>query len=259
MENAQNHVLGSGRIYFDQFKAGTTATTGERYLGNTPELSTSRSETMTDHYDADNGKRVKNLSVSASEDTNGSLTTDNISNENLALWFAGDKSVITQVVAADVAETFVGVKQGSWYQLGRTPTNVTGVRQATATLVKVGATTVTQEGNYEIDVPRGRIQVLAGAPDIAEDDDMIVTYDVAAVTRNIVVSKGDQIEGALRFVSNNQQGVNRDYYWPRVKLTSDGDMTLKGEDWQMLPFSMEMLRLNDTTELVYIEEVPAAI
>lgn len=49
----KNYTYGRYRVYFDQFALGTKVSAGgQRYFGNTPELSTtSESETL-DHVDA---------------------------------------------------------------------------------------------------------------------------------------------------------------------------------------------------------------
>jgi hypothetical protein len=37
-----------------------------------------------------------------------------------------------------------------------------------------------------------------------------------------------------------------------VQISPDGDFALKGDDWQAMTFSVEVLKLNDSTERQYI-------
>jgi hypothetical protein len=85
-----NYVVGRGRLFFGQFKPSTRVPKGQRYLGNTPELSLSQSEDTLDHYSSEGGIRVKDASVTLQNDSSGSFQCDDISPENLALWFLGE-------------------------------------------------------------------------------------------------------------------------------------------------------------------------
>lgn len=240
----QNFVLGSGKLYFDQFAPGTKVGTGELYLGNTPEFSVSRSETTLKHWDADNGKKVQDRSVSLQEESAGKLVTDNISPANLALWFAGSVSDAT-LTAQTAATAAIPVKRGRFYQLGVTDATPAGARGVSNVVIKVGVapTAVAQPLNYEVDGPMGRIFVLDDAVAIVDDDVLNVVFDVAAGVSETIVAEGAQIEGALRFISVNSEGLQKDHFYPYVKLTSSGDYALKGDDWQKLEFSMEILQL----------------
>lgn len=261
----KNYVLGRGRLYFDRFSpaqvaAGIVAATkgeGELYFGNTPELSMTSSEETLDHFDSDEGIRIKDASVSLQLDRTGSFTTDNISVGNLALYFLSDGAGSVLQVAA-VASTYETgpVKQGRFYQIGATTSLPAGVRNVSTIIVKTGVgfvTTVAQPTNYEVDEDLGRIYVLPGAPGIANDALLQITYDLAATLRDQVISKSTSIYGALHFVANNPYGKNKDYYFPYVKLAPDGDYQLKGDDWQAMNFSFEALRKSTNMETLYVD------
>jgi len=264
----KNYTLGRGRLYFDRFtpaqvSAGIVAATrgeGETYFGNTPEMSMTASEDTLDHFDSDQGVRTKDDSVSLQLDRTGSFTTDNISKENLALYFLSDGAASVLQVSA-LAATFEVPKarHGKFYQVGAGPSLPGGVRNISNIIVKKGAgftTTVTQPGNYEVDEATGRIYIIPGStdiPDAGAGTDIQVTYDLAATTREQIISKSTSIYGALRFVADNPKGKNRDYYFPYVKLAPDGDYNLKGEDWQSMSFSFEALKKATNIEAVYID------
>ena len=155
---------------------------------------------------------------------------------------------------------FTAANRGRFYQMGVSPTNPAGYRKVSNVIVKKGAgfiTTVTQAGNYQWDADLGRLYIEATATDIPNLTDIEVTFDVAVSSREQIVSGSNPIYGALRFVSDNPKGANRDYFFPYVKLTPDGDYALKGEDWMTIGFNFEILKKSDNIESSYIDGRPA--
>ena len=71
-----------------------------------------------------------------------------------------------------------------------------------------------------------------------------------------MVSSSNSVYGALRFVADNPKGDNRDYYFPYVKLAPDGDYALKGDEWQQISFSFEVLKKASNIEAVYVDGRP---
>jgi len=260
----KGYTLGRGRLYFNRFTpaqvaAGIVAATkgeGERYIGNTPDLSMSSSEESLDHFDSDTGVRVKDDSVSLQLDRNGSFVTDNIGEHNIALYFLSNGAVtLTQALATGATYVILGAKRGMFYQIGETTSLPAGVRKISTVTVGKGAsysTNVVSANNWEIDEELGRIYILPAAADIPDSTDIQVTYSQVAATRTEVVSKSDSIYGSLHFVADNPKGANRDYLWPYVKLTPDGDFNLKGDDWQSMTFAFEVLRKATNIEAVYV-------
>ena len=245
---SENYTLGRGELYFDKFVPGTFNKTGERYLGNSPELNlTTESETL-DHYNSDRGIRVKDKSILLEKSDSGTFILDEISTENVALWFLGDVSVVAQSAATSVVQNIPAnrIKPGTYIQLGESLANPTGHRNVTLTSVTsdpVG-TTYRLNVDYTIDAELGRLYIVPGGA-IDGRTPLIVTYATAASTREqIVVGDGTTIEGALRFISYNPTGPRRDYYWPYVQLRADGDLALKGDEWQQLSFAFDILKLD---------------
>jgi hypothetical protein len=363
MADPNDYVVGRGRLFFGQFKAGTRRASGERYFGNTPALSLSQDEDTLDHYNSDAGLRVKDASVTLQSDSSGSFQCDNISSENLALWFRGqlikrieagstsasgtltistappvanDKFTvngndITFVAAnpvgmqvliagtlaatavnlanfindtpalgvsataaagvvtlkslypgeagnavtlaktfttaangtvsgatltggADVTETITDVARGMWYQLGITDATPQGVRG-------VGGVTITgvDEDSYVVEPGTGRFFIKSDAADIVDGSTIEVGYGVSPVVEDVVIARGETIEGKMTFIANNATGSNRDYHWPYVKLTPDGDFALKGDDWQAMTFNFEILLRDEATERQYITKRAASV
>lgn len=266
-----NLVVGRGRVYFDQLIKGVYQ--GERYLGNTPDFSMSTSVDKLDHFSSDRGLRQKDKSINLETTRSLSLTTDNISVENVALFFAGTVLSSLQSAQTGVQEKVNGgskVMRGRQYQLGVSadyPMGQGGIKAETFNIVYADASasistgsgdistlpgvTVLPPENYELDANSGSLWIETDAPDIVGDVQLVVSYDRAASSRDVVISTDNVVEGALRFVSDNPEGENMSYYFPKVSISPDGDYALKGDDWQQIGFTAEVLVRDCNTQAVY--------
>lgn len=244
-----NYTLGRGKLYFARFLDSVAQVPeGFRYIGNTPEFSlTIDSETL-DHFSSDEGIREKDDSVPLSVTRTGSFTTDNIVPDNLALFFFGEKLMLTQASVTAASETIENVQRGRFYQLGRSASNHVGVRGITpasfAIAVSGGGTAPAAGVDYVLDAATGMVEIVdaATATRIAEGADITVTYSAAISTRERVISGSEPVEGALRYVAKNPKGSDIDYVFPYVKITPNGDYALKGDEWQTIPFNIEALK-----------------
>lgn len=250
-----NYTLGRGEIHFGQYKTGTTTPRAERYLGNTPELSFTAEQENLDHYSSDRGVRIKDESVLLQLDYSGQFITDNISPENLAMFFLGESATVTVAAATAQAFSFSDVEQGSSYQLGTSDTTPSGVRNI-SNFVITSPTGCVAGTDYVVDTTLGRVTVLEGSTKLTQGlATFSGTYDRAASTRSQVISRSNTIEGSMRFIAVNPAGDNIDYFMPWVKLTPNGDFALKGDDWQQLPFTIEILK-KGSLEAIYIDGRP---
>lgn len=360
----KQYVIGRGKLFFDQFLPETETKTGERYLGNTPALTMASAYTNLDHYDADQGVRVKDDAFQLQNDRSGTFQCDNIVMENVALMFGATAELITQGSETADSEVFI-VQKGLYYQLGAdgavpdgvgnvssvvvtdnsgvhasgsvtfaaNPANndtitvngqvatfktvaalaheipigstasvtaqnfkaeitaypvlyavnasgavnvitlvarASGVGGNAITLAKSGANptlsgatltggsasgVIGSVGNYELDLARGRVHILSAAVDVGDNDSIEIVYNVGVSNRILVVDEQNTVQGALRFISDNARGPNKDYYWPRTKVTPSGDYALKGEGWQTMTFGFEVLQPgNATVKRVYVRE-----
>lgn len=364
MDLDPNYVIGRGKLYFDRFLSGTRTPTGELYFGNTPAFSTNTEAEELEHFSSEGGLKEQDAAVTLSQTSAAQFDTDNISGDNLALFFSGEKNTLSVDAVVDATQE-VTLKRGHYYQMGETPerpfgrrdisavalvvdsgygkrasgtitvatnptaddtltinshvitfkasgatgqqvniggtvaqtaeniatyinaTVATGVTATVAsnvvtvkaiargtagnslTLAKSGAhptisgatlaggtQTIPADGNLDIDLGSGRVQVLHDAVDIEDGDTGDWTYSGDAIESEVVISKNQSIYGRLRFISNNPVGDNRMMYMPYVKITSNGDYNLKGDEWQQMSFSVSILKLNSTTERIYMEKLP---
>lgn len=247
------YTLGKGEVYFDQG-------TGERYFGNTTEFNITIASENLDHFDSDNGIRVKDDSVVLEITRSGSLITDNMSKENLALFFLGELSTVTQTATPVTGETLTtSAKKGFFYQLGKTTANPQGVRGVTAvTVTKAPSTALVLGTDYTLDAASGRVQLLESSVTVVDGDTITCAYTPVANTRDrIATSNSASLTGSLRFISKNPKGIQRDMYIPNVTLRPEGDFALKGDDWQTAGFSVEIGQ-NANQAAIYIDGRPAS-
>jgi hypothetical protein len=122
--------------------------------------------------------------------------------------------------ATPVTGELRGVLPGRQYQLGATAANPLGVRNVSAVTVKneAGTTTYAAGTDYNVDLETGRVQILEGGTIVAGK--VQFGYTPVAATFESVKSGGKaELTGALRVVSDNAAGGNRDWYLPKVTLT----------------------------------------
>lgn len=254
----RNYTLGRGELYFARFKPGTRIPVGESYLGNTPEFSLTVEEESLDHFSSDRGIREKDDSVQLEVSRSGSFTADDIDTEKLALFFFGTNDILAVTTASVTDEALADVTPGKYYQLGVTTNRPTGVRNINPTgfSVSKGATPLTVTTDYIIENETGRLYLVPGGPGgVVDGDDLTVDYGVVAHSRERVISGSTPTEGQLRLVARNAKGKNFDYMFPWVKLSPNGDYSLKGDDWNAIPFSIEILR-DIPKEAIYLDGRP---
>ena len=253
-----NYTLGRGKVYFARFNSGTTTPGAFRYIGNTPEFNiTIESETL-DHFNSDRGVREKDDSVPLGVTRSGTLVCDDIQAENVALFFYGSTNILSTVSATGQTETFLGVRKGMHYQIGLTPQNPVGIRGVSVTTVasSPAGTTYQTPRDYIVDNARGMIEIVETGT-IPNNGSIVVTYNVLASTQERILSGSAPVEGAMRYLENNPRGTDRDMFLPFVKITPNGDLALKGDDWRQIPFSIEALKPS-VGEAIYINGLPVA-
>jgi hypothetical protein len=59
----------------------------------------------------------------------------------------------------------------------------------------------------------------------------------------------------MMYVTKNPKGDDAVFLMPSVKITPNGDYALKGDDWQQIPLSLEVLKPN-AGEAIYRDGTP---
>lgn len=250
----KNYTLGKGKLFLNIFEEGLNTGKGEIYFSQTPELSFTVATEKLDHYDSDEGINVLDEQVTTKVDVNGKFKTDNISPDSMGLFLlSGTSTNVVTAAGMGVVDTITAYK-GRFYQLGTTANNPVGVRSASNAVVRKGVTVIAP-ANYTFDGPLARIYIKPDAADITDADSITVTYDVAASTREQTISRDKQVRGSMRFQSANPVGAQRDFFFPLVNITPDGDYSLKGDQWLEVGFAFAALKLG-TLERVYADGRP---
>lgn len=249
---ANQYTLGKGKLYFDPFDSNGNKT-GERPFGNCPEFTFTVASENLDHFSSESGIAEKDMSVTLSVERTGSITTDNVSADNLALFVIGDVSSVTQA-ATPVANEPIVVKKGRFYQLGVSSGNPQGARNVSSVVVTntAGTTTYVAGTDYNVDLVLGRLEIITTGA-IANDATLHVDYTPASNSRERVASSSlAATEGALRFISDNPVGPNRDLYAPKVRLSPSGDFAWIGDDWLSMQLDIEFLK-PATGSAIYVD------
>lgn len=162
--------------------------------------------------------------------TSGTLT---IGKTN-ATAFIDDEAITGDIVGVAAVDSATGGTVG-------TGTPVILVQDATDTTTYVAGT------DYEMitllkDEVIGRFKVIEGGS-ITESDVLHVTFGyLAADYTEVQAFANTQIEGKMRFVSDNPAGGNQELEIWRVSLAPSGDTAMIGEDWSTLGFTGEILK-----------------
>lgn len=259
-----NYTLGRGELYFARKDPVTGAMGGERYLGNTPSANLTAEEEKLEHFSSDRGIRVKDKVVTLQVNYTGTLEVDNIDYENVALFFLGETENLTiaqtTVASEQVGVTGVGVEKGMFYQLGMTAGNPAGAKgiifpgaAGTAFALKKGASTLVAGADYVVNAELGRVEILDTSANVTDGDVLTATYTVTASTRRRVISGSTAVSGSLRYVAYNPEGEQIDYFMPSVTLSPNGDFALKSDEWQVIPFNIDVTKRDADTAAIYGE------
>lgn len=252
------YLIARGRVYFDPYDANEQLT-GEIPLGNCPGINISISTEKAEHYSSEEGLREKDGSWNLQVDRTGTVNCDNFSPSNAALWLSGTHEKKEQA-ATPVTNEARTVIQGRQYQLGATAGNPLGVRNVTAITVKSpdGVTTYDAGTHYNVDTETGRVQIIARETGGIPAGLVHFGYTPVAGVYDAVKSGGKaELQGALRVVSSNATGGNRDWYLPKVTLTPNGDLALiaEGTDVVTMEFGLEVLK-SANAEAIYCDGRP---
>ena len=253
---SNNYVVGKGRVYIDRFVTDRTPTGAFRYLGNTPSLEFQRTVTALDHFDSDNGTKIKDEAFDLEMNILGKLTCDNITSDNLAIFVGGANSGIVNQVASGTAltQTVTLSALDTYYKLGTSASAPLGISNAANVSVTSGATPLVAGTDYSVDLANGLVHILPTSTVAVAGATLTITYNLAAAAVESVTELQQTIYGSLMFVATNPTGLYRDVMFPYCKISSDTAYALKGDTWQTMGFSFESLLLTPTTPRVIINK-----
>lgn len=241
-----NYSLGRGELWFGRFTNNNFGTEGEFYIGNTPSVNLNLEQEMLEHFNSDFGIKEKDESITLQVTRTITFEAEDISVRNLGYFFFGDENVTNFTGATVTGFNLPNPRPGSGYGLsiedGR-PMGHGALDTANPPVLTQGANTLVEGDDYRVDYPRGYIEILPNpTATFTAGTDISVEYTYLDHTRSIVISSNQPVEGTLRFKAQYPVGEGYDYYMPWCKIGPNGDFALKGDDWQVIPFTVEVLK-----------------
>ena len=258
---SRNLTVPRGKVLFARYLPGTQIPGPFKELGNTPEFTMSRETAKMSHYSSQAGLKVLDEELTTDSKLTGSLNTDDMRATNVALWFMGTVSTLTQASITATAQNET-VDKGDIIQLGRRATNPAGARNVTVTTVTSNPTGTTYVANtdYLVHAELGLVEILpTGA--ITNASPIIINYTAATASSAQIVMGETDAEGELKFIAFNPVGENHDLTIPRAKISANGDMSMltdpESPAWQTIGLTITALK-KDSMALVYRNGRPAA-
>ena len=250
--STDNFTLGKGIVYFNRKNMDTGLYTGERDLGNAPAFSYNVALEKLEHFSSRSGIKSKDKEIISQVSPSIAFTLDEVTKENLSLLTLADIATVVQAGATITAEE-VYAYPGTRIALSqRAISAVTVTDEDTGAITYVAGPASNPLANYYIDASLsddkiGRILIHEDQSGcvaaIAAGDLLSVAYTSGAVTyTKIKAFAQNQVEGFLRFVSDNPAGQNQELQIWRVSLAPAGDTAMIGEDWSTLGFTGELLK-----------------
>ena len=245
---SRNLTIPRGSVLVAKYLPGTQTPGPFREFGNCPEFTFNRESETVPHYGSRQGLRVLDEEIPIQTTLASTVTMDDMKMENQAYFWMGDVDTITVTPLTNQTATFTDVKAGDLFQLGMSDANPSGHRNVTTVVVTDGAASSPQTWalgtDYILDETLGTIYVPAGSDAVGED--LKVTFGVAASTREQIVSGETQFECAIKFISDNPVGPNRDVIIPRARLSPNGDFSLildpESTEFQTMSLSISVLK-----------------
>lgn len=255
--SAANLVIPAGTLYFQREDSNGNLTGGEHLMAETPGFTIAIAPNQVQAFGADTAIETLILDVTTRVLRTANITTNDISDDALALFTIGTQATVTQAATAVTAEALGTLEKDSYYQLGRTATRPTGIRGCTAVTLKAAGTAITLGTDYTLDAANGRIYILPTTA-LNVGAALTVDYTPAANARSQILANGQQtISVGLHLIADNTAGLNRDVYIPRATIVAKGDLALKSRAVTSLQFdaNIKLRTLPDGTVLapVYID------
>lgn len=257
---SRNLTISRGVAFFAPYLTGTQTPGPYRDLGNCPEFTMSRAVTTLEHRSSRGGMTHRDAMETLNSDINVTVTMEDLNAKNMAFWFLDTPQTTTIASATDATETLSNVQPGGIYQLGRSNSAPMGLRGISSLQVVRGSDTLTADTDYILDGDTGLLTITEDG-DVALDDDLALTYDVAASSFSLMTAANAMLEGEMKFVSQNPFGPNRIIMVPRVKISPVGDLALLSESesptWSSLQINMMVLKKGNMALAYNADGLPA--
>lgn len=222
--------LGKGQILFAPIEAGVRG--AYFHLGNSEQFEISIEADVVEKFSSQIRSAPLYKRVTRRQTTSLKIQMDEWSKENLALFLMGQVAEYTQAATAVTGELLTNdVKEGGYYKFAR-------LGPYTGITLTTGATPLVLGTDYRIVDPiLGVIQILVGAPNIANDDPLTAAYTPTAYTAGttsrdaIFGGVKSIIEGSVLFIPDPSSGLRWGCEVWRASSTPDGAIGLISEEF----------------------------
>lgn len=231
--NADNLLLGRGRLLFDRFDANGDPT-GYEELGNCTQIQSSTEDEKREKFSSMVSTSVKLKSVTTQRTVKLEITADEYSTFNIALSTMGEESALAQAQGQVTGEVLtLNVVQGRWY-----PTEFRGIAN-----VQVAGSV--EDVDFEVDSRSGLVRPIVGG-NIADDATLLVEYEYNDLTTPLVNGGASSvIEGRIRFVPDPASGPQLEAIIYRCSVTPSTGVGFISDDYASMQFSIEILQHPD--------------
>lgn len=105
--STENYVLGRGMLFWDPWDSSTSSYTGERALGNAPEVSFNMNATFLDHFSSMSGFKSKDKTIVNEVSPMVTFTLDELHSDNWQMLVFGQKTETVQAVSDGALTTAI--------------------------------------------------------------------------------------------------------------------------------------------------------
>jgi hypothetical protein len=248
----QNFEFGRGKVFIALEDDGFT-NPAYRYLGQTPGFEITMTPERIDLKSSDGPSRETIASVVIENEATGTMSCHNVSQDNLALFLAGEIETVSQL-AGSFSVTIPNIKQGFSYFLGEGLSDVDSLRNVSSVAISGAVAGI----DYDIDNALGLLTVKRGSSEITEGSTITVTGTKSARewVRNTSSDKGE-VRCRLKFVADNAAGENRLLVLPLVSLAPSGSYQPQSED-DFVALEFEYTILKSGLERIIIDGLAVA-
>lgn len=229
---ADYSYIGSGKAYLREIGG----TGGLIEAGNCSALSfsiTEETKELKDYTQPGGGTYNEVRRISAVE---CSITMHDLNAENLARALYGTASEVTTATVTDEAHNDIVV--GAFIPTTFLPSAITTVKR--------GATTLTENSDYEVR-PGGIVAISGGTNTIIDGDDLLITYTKAgADVVQALTSSGKEYELVFDGLNEARSGKRTRVSAYRVKIGAAANLGLIADDYAALEVTGKLLK--DTTK-----------
>lgn len=248
LPNTGDYSLGRGVVYESGIVTSTEKpdASGWRDLGNATEFNVSLETEKLEHQSSRQGLKVVDKEVILSQKMTINFTLDELNDENVANFLSGETATHTNPAIAGFTVTVLSasVVLGRWYDIVNTAGERAYDLETGDVLLEktTGPVTLVEGTDYTIDLKMGRVFMLTTASNISAGDSLQVTVTAEATASPVEEVRGmtqGNIIRAVKFVAENPANSNkqREYQFHKVTLSSEGDMSLIGDEYSVMAFS----------------------